>query len=121
MAAISEKLWGTKGSANYKEFETCATPLTTDIPHVKLTKRNAASENGTVWALKKPTMVIPNNNPLFDLPSENLEWPWTASVTLTRHNDVKGDETLLSSDLAAFNPVKDFCLQDSWKCKTAES
>ena len=102
MAAMGEKMWGAQGAKNLQEFQTYSTRLTDNIPLVKLTHRNAASESGTVWSLKKPTLVIPNNNPTLNLPAENLEWPWTASVTLTRHNDVKGDEFLISSDLAAF-------------------
>ncbi len=102
MAAMGEKMWGTKGTENYKAFQTYSEKLTSNIPEVKLTQRDAASPSGTVWSLKKPLLIIPNNNPELNLPAENLEWPWTASVTLTRHNDVKGDEILISSDLAAF-------------------
>lgn len=102
MAAMGEKMWGTKGAKNYKEFQTYSTNLTKNIPLVKLTQRDAANESGVVWSLKKPLLIIPNNNPELHLPAQNLEWPWTASVTLTRHNDVKGDEILISSDLAAF-------------------
>jgi hexosaminidase len=103
MAAMSEKMWGTKGAADYKAFQSYSKDLTANIPLVKLTTRNAVQKDSdTVWSLKKPTLVIPNSNPELKLPAENLEWPWTASVTLTRHNDVKGDEILISSDLAAF-------------------
>ena len=102
MATMGEKLWGAKAAKDYKSFEQYASSLTADIPQVKLTKRNAATDNALVWELKKPKLVIPNNNPELGLASENLEWPWTLNVTLTRHNDVKGDEIFLSSDLAAF-------------------
>ncbi|MGB0991040.1 MAG: beta-N-acetylhexosaminidase [Akkermansiaceae bacterium] len=102
MAAMSEKMWGIKGAANYKAFNRYATTLTENIPNVSLTNRNAAGENSTVMQLEKPLLLIPNTQKPLKQKAENLEWPWTASVTLTRHNDVKGDEILLSSDLAAF-------------------
>ncbi|NWK57621.1 family 20 glycosylhydrolase [Verrucomicrobiaceae bacterium N1E253] len=102
MAAMGEKLWGTKGAANHKAFQEYANPLIENIPLVTLTQRQAVAANDTVWNLEKAKLLIPNTNPELKLKADNLEWPWTASVTLTRHNDVKGDEILLSSDLAAF-------------------
>jgi len=102
MAAMAEKLWGNKAASNYKAFQQYANPLTSNIPQVKLTQRTAASKTGLVWSLPKPALLIPNTNPKLNLPAENLEYPWTLSVTLTRHNDVKGDEILISSKLAAF-------------------
>lgn len=102
MASMGEKMWGKQGAQDYKEFQTYSVVLTENIPQVKLTQRDAATETGSVWSLEKPLLVIPNNSRELNLPAENLEWPWIASVTLTRHNDVKGDEILISSDLAAF-------------------
>jgi len=103
MAAISEKLWGTKAAKNYKEFTSYATTLTAHIPMLRLTKRAAVADgNPVVWELDKPRVVIPNSSSKLGLKADNLEWPWTLDLTLTRHNDVKGDEIFLSSDLAAF-------------------
>lgn len=102
MAAMGEKMWGSKGAKNHKEFQSYSTNLTSNIPLVKLTQRDAAPQEGIVWSQAKETLLIPNTSKELKLKSDNLEWPWTASVTLTRHNDVKGDEILLSSDLAAF-------------------
>jgi len=102
MTVMSEKMWGIKGAANHKEFEKYATALTEKMPDVSLLNRKAASETGLVWSLKKPKLLIANSSEELNLAAANLEWPWTTSVTLTRHNDVKGNEVLLSSDLAAF-------------------
>lgn len=102
MASMGEKMWGQQGASSYKEFLTYSSNLISDIPLVSLTQRPAAAPNGLVWSLAQETLVIPNSSKELKLKADNLEWPWTASITLTRHNDVKGDEILLSSDLAAF-------------------
>ena len=101
MAAMGEKMWGTQGADNYAAFQSYSTQLTENIPLVKLTQRDGAAALDRVWRLQEETLVIPNTSFELNLSSDNLEWPWTASVALTRHNDVKGDEILLSSDLAA--------------------
>ena len=104
MASMGEKLWGVKGAKNYGEFEAYAKPLYTNIPNVKLTSRDAVvnPESNFVWELKEPTIHIGNTNPELNLASDNLEFPWTASFTITRHNDIAGNEALISSDLAMF-------------------
>lgn len=103
MAAMSEKLWGVKGAENYQAFNTYAASLSSNIPNVKLTSRKAVKpDSDFVWELKKPTIHIANTNPELNLAAENLEYPWTASFTVTRHNDIAGDEALISSDLAMF-------------------
>ena len=109
MTAMSEKLWGTKGAKDYNEFQTYSETLTRNIPHVKLMQRDAVSKSRgqedlskPVWSLEKPLELIPNSNPKLGVKGENLEYPWTANFTLTRHNDLKGNEILLSSELAAF-------------------
>jgi len=102
MAAMGEKMWGTKGAKDYKEFQSYYKQLTNHIPGVKITQRDAATPSGLVWKLDQPFLSIANTVKKLNLPAENLEYPWTTSVTLTRHNDVAGDEVLLSSDLASF-------------------
>jgi len=100
MATMGEKMWGGEGAENYDSFLQYATEITSNIPKVRLTQRKAATKSNLVWALKKPMVVIPNSATELSLPAENLEWPWTLNLSLTRHNDVKGDEILLSSKLA---------------------
>jgi len=103
MASFGEKFWGVKGAKNYDEFVAYAAPIYTNIPNVSLTERDAVSKDSNlVWELKKPTLHIANTNPKLNLKADNLEFPWTASFTVTRHSDIAGDETLISSDLAAF-------------------
>ncbi|MFC4992563.1 beta-N-acetylhexosaminidase [Rubritalea tangerina] len=99
MATMGEKLWGSKGYENYQAFLQGTSKTTASIPTVKLLTREAAAD-GFVWQLESPRHHIGNTTYPSELKSENLEYPWTASFTLTRHNDIAGNETLLSSKLA---------------------
>ena len=105
LLAVSEKLWGTQGSRDYKTFLERASRID-EPPAVALLDRKArAGEDGLVWRLeKKPLWFIANSNYSLRLPGDpgNLEYPWTATFTVERLSDAKGDEVLLSSDLAAF-------------------
>ncbi len=103
--AVSEKLWGTKGSPDYDAFLDRASRAGRP-PGVSLLDRRAkAGTNGLVWRLgKKPLWFIANSHYPLALPGNpgNLEYPWTASFTVMRLSDAGGDEVLLSSGLAAF-------------------
>ncbi len=105
LLAVSEKLWGTKGSPDYAAFLKRAAPLESP-PGVTLLERKArAGKDGLVWRLpKKPLWFIANSH--YPLKTEggakNLEYPWTATFTVERLSDARGDEVLLSSGLAAF-------------------
>ncbi len=102
MAAISEKFWGTKGAKDHAQFLTYSEKLTSNIPEVSILNRPAQPNKGnTVWKLQQPKEMIGNTNQDLNLEADNLEYPWTASFTLTRHNDIAGNEILISSDLAA--------------------
>ena len=82
-----------------------------DVPGTTFLTRQAASETGIVWQLKDaPMHLIPNTTVELDTPNQarNLEYPWTATFTLTRLTDApgkwekagSGGEILLGSDLA---------------------
>jgi hexosaminidase len=104
MTAISEKLWGTKGSKNYATFKKRMAIIET-VPNVELLTRKAHAKDGIVWSHKdKDVHFIANTRHALDLPGdpENLEYPWTATFTLTRQSDAFGDEILISSELADF-------------------
>ena len=132
---MGEKLWGVKGSADYKAFakraeqilgssdgvfemipgsrakHSSSNPMLGNVPGTTFLTRQGASKTGVVWQLKDgPLHLIPNTMIELDTPgrAENLEYPWTATFTLTRLTDVpgkwgkagSGGEILLGSDLA---------------------
>ncbi len=101
--AITEKMWGTKGSKDYNAFVK-RTAAFDSVPGVKLLTRDAkADDKGSVWQHKGgDKFFIANTNEKLDLGSKDLEYPWTASFTITRQSDTIGNDTLISSDLAAF-------------------
>ncbi|MHC5146077.1 MAG: family 20 glycosylhydrolase [Planctomycetota bacterium] len=105
MAAISEKLWGTKGSADYAAFKK-RTASIDKLPQLPLLERTAkADSDGVVFSLDGPDVHFIANTALPLLPDgreKNLEYPWTVSFTVTRQSDAAGDEVLMSSELATF-------------------
>ncbi|MDH4202215.1 MAG: family 20 glycosylhydrolase [Phycisphaerae bacterium] len=105
MMAISEKLWGTKGSDSFEAF-TKRMAAVEKIPNVELLTRNAkADADGVIWSHKGDDLhFIANTHHPLDLAGEpkNLEYPWTASFTLTRQSDAPDNDVLLSSELASF-------------------
>jgi hexosaminidase len=103
LAAFSEKLWGTMASPDYAAFQKRSAAAMKGARKVKLLSRSAAPKSGSlVWKLDGERECIPNTAIEIRNPSDNLEWPWTASFTITRKHDVEGDEILIGSDLAAF-------------------
>lgn len=101
--AFSEKLWGTKGSADYKAF-TARTAKTLPIPAVTLLDRLAGGKGGVLldmpreMELKDESSVIPL--PLAKADRGDLESPWTLTMEIRRTADTKGRGVILSSDLA---------------------
>ena len=98
MATMGEKLWGSKGFENYGAFTEATAKTTASIPTVNLLTRKAASD-GLVWELKETEHHIGNTTYPINAKADNLEYPWTATFTVTRYNDIAGNETLLSSEL----------------------
>lgn len=101
MSAMAEKLWGTKGHSDYKSFTKNTQLTAAKVPVVELLDRKAA-KNTIVWKQDKARTHIGNTSYPIDAEAANLEYPWTAHFTVTRYNDIAGNETLISSDLAAF-------------------
>ncbi|RYD64600.1 MAG: hypothetical protein EOP83_09345 [Verrucomicrobiaceae bacterium] len=101
--AFSEKLWGTKGSPDYKAF-TERTAKTLPVPAVTLLDRIGGGKNGVLLdlphevTLKNESSVIPL--PLAKAERADLEWPWTLTMEVRRTADTKGRGVILSSDLA---------------------
>ncbi|GEM_PF-871000 len=105
LLAVSEKLWGAQASPDYAALLKRTAPLESP-PGVSLLERKArADKDGLVWRLeKKPLWFIANSHFPLHLAggADNLEYPWTASFTVERLSDARGDEVLLSSGLASF-------------------
>ncbi len=99
MITFSEKMWGTKGFENYNEFK----PHRDEMLHIPLTSllnRNFEKEmqlfKGKNLNLQK--RKVASLKAEYD--TENLEYPWTLSMTLKQKKSSEGAEVLLSSDLA---------------------
>jgi hexosaminidase len=110
---MSEKMWGTKASANYDEFTVRAAKLK-NIPDVRLLQREVNAidrEKGiifdsgdTVYTLTTPDESIPLMKYLCDTGDEhkNLEFPWTISMQIKPADGVEqiAPATILSSRIA---------------------
>lgn len=103
--AFSEKLWGTKGSANYADFVKRYQTIQS-IPGVNFTERRILSdENGIVYSSKDAVFVLNSQNEFINLPfgatdkNVNLEYPWTLDLEVCRTDTLKR-ATILSSESA---------------------
>ncbi|MGQ7869217.1 family 20 glycosylhydrolase [Sunxiuqinia sp. sy24] len=127
---MAEKLWGTKGSSDYEKFtqrakrvlpgadafemllvshdsHSAENVLCGQVPGTHFLKRQAATLKPNVWQYNEPSHFIANTFYPLHLGAENLEYPWTATFTVTRFTDVNerwekrpsGHEALLSSKL----------------------
>ena len=100
MITFSEKMWGTKGFENYKAFE----PFRDEMLHIPLTSllnRNF-EEKKQVFKGKNLNLKEKRSAPMeTGYGTENLEYPWTVTMTLKRGGKSEGNEVLLSSDLSA--------------------
>lgn len=103
MQAFAEKLWGTKGSTDYKSFTTrCATTRT--IPQVTLLQRIPADKDHLVLemprevTLKEESSNLPT--PFAKAARNDLEYPWTLTMEVKRTEELVGRGILLSSPIA---------------------
>ena len=118
LMSFSEKMWGTKGSLNYKTFVTRAGRVD-NVPGVTVLDRLPSNKQGVV--LNHPEEVILENaSAQIDLPfaktgRTDLEWPWTLSVEVFRAEDPEGREVILSSDLVEI--YADYAFEDEVKEK----
>lgn len=100
--ALSETLWGRKGSASYQEFLLRARPLE-KVPGVTVLDRLPAGADGLV--LDQPgEVVLKKGSPPIPLPLEkagraDLEFPWTLEMEI-RIDTPSGRGVILSSGLA---------------------
>jgi hexosaminidase len=104
--AISEKLWGTKGSSKYNDFRTRAEAVL-PVPGVTVLDRLEVSHipNEADIVLNIPGEVaLTNVNATVELPLANaeradLEYPWTLTMQVRKTQEAPGRNVLLSSDL----------------------
>ncbi|MBK3520015.1 beta-N-acetylhexosaminidase, partial [Carboxylicivirga marina] len=127
---LAEQVWGTKGANDYKSFTQFAKKVLPEgedfemivrsrgqydpenvmcgaVPGTSFLSRKAATKNAYVWQLDEPTHFIANVSHQLDNKSDNLEYPWTATFTVTRTKELtlrnatrpSGHEALMSSDL----------------------
>ena len=99
MVTFSEKMWGTKGFENYKEFAPLRDKLL-DIPLVSLLDRD--KENRQVVFKQKNIDLSGGKSYAVDQTQgkDHVEYPWTLSMTVTRTGKGQDGEILLTSDLA---------------------
>jgi hexosaminidase len=106
MFAMGEKMWGTKGSKDYTAFEKATKKIRETSGISLLNRAISPGKDNVVWETKdKEQYFIANTTkPLIGkkATTDNLEYPWTAEFTITRLSDTKGNDTLISSDLATF-------------------
>ena len=98
---FAEKLWGTKGSPDYKDF-TARCAMTLPIPNVSLLDRLGAPrevvfDQPAEVTLKDEASSIPL--PLAQAGRADLEYPWTLTMEVKRAADTKGRGVLISSEL----------------------
>ena len=99
MITFSEKMWGTKGFANYEEFA----PLRDKMLHIPLVSLNDRDfESREVVYKQKNIDLAKSKSVALDVKGgkKNLEYPWTLTMTLTRTGAATDKEVLLTSDLA---------------------
>ena len=96
LQAFAEKLWGTKGSATYPEFQKRAA-LTLPVPSVTMFERRSATglEMAGERTLAATNTVIPWKQGRAD-----LEQPWTLTMEIMPTADTGKRGVILSSDLA---------------------
>jgi hexosaminidase len=130
--AFSEKLWGTKGSANYRDFQTLPA-LAIDVPGVTIHQRDPATgPDGLVYKRDGETTLADAGasvdlpwakNPLADMeyssqpasPSRaDLEYPWTLSMKIKCTADLATRGVIMSSDLV------EICANDTKETQTTE-
>jgi hexosaminidase len=118
---FAEKLWGTKGSKDYAEFQQRA-ELTLPVPGVTVFDRIPAGENGVVLDLPRE-FTLGTTNAAVDLPyagkpRTDLEWPWTLTMEVCKTAETGKCGVMLSSDMVEI--CSDFSREEEIKTKDAD-
>ncbi|WZL89304.1 glycoside hydrolase family 20 protein [Salinimicrobium sp. 3283s] len=94
---FSEKMWGTKAYDSVEEFNSKATALI-KIPNTSILSRYFTNEN--IILSKNKIDLSGSSKKETCTTLKNLEYPWSAEITLKRTSSSPGKEALLSSQLA---------------------
>jgi hexosaminidase len=115
--AIAEKLWGTKGSKDYTQFQKRAA-LTLPIAGVTIFDRMPEAKNKIVFRLAG-TRQLTTTNAVIPLMKgrANLEYPWTLTMDICKTADTGKRGVILSSDLVEI--CSDYTHTDEIKKKDA--
>jgi len=101
LQAFAEKLWGTKGSKDYVEFQARAA-RTLPVPAVSVFDRlQATGNNGLIFSLPSERTLTATNT-VFPLTKGrvDLECPWTLTMEVFKTAETGMRGVILSSDLA---------------------
>lgn len=120
LQAFAEKLWGTKGSKDYTEFQQRAA-LTLPVPGVTVFDRIAAGKDGVVLDVSREQTLATTNAtvslPFAGKPHADLEWPWTMTLEVCKAAETGRRGVILSSDLVEI--CSDFSREEEIKTKDA--
>jgi len=101
---FAEKMWGTRGSKDYAEFQTRAAG-TGPVPGVSVLERmpGGSREAGVFFSRPTETTLKDVNSivylPWSVAPRADLEYPWTLTVEILKTADTGKRGVILSSDL----------------------
>lgn len=105
LQAFAEKLWGTKGSADYADFVK-RSALTLPVPHVTTMERiPAKNDDGVILDLPAEQKLTSADSsidlPLAKAERGDLEYPWTLTFDVRPSKEAGANRgVILSSDLA---------------------
>ena len=103
LQVFAEKLWGTKGSSKFVEFQQCAT-RTAPVPGVAVFDRmTVADKDGLALDIAGEQSLSDTNAtlalPLATAPRADLECPWTLTMDIRKTAETGQRGVILSSDL----------------------
>lgn len=104
LQVFAEKLWGIKGSQNYREFQSRAA-MTQAVPGVTVFDRLPAKTPDGMLLNLPDEQTLANTNSFILLPYAgqsrcDLEYPWTLKVEVCKTSETGGRGVILSSALA---------------------
>jgi hexosaminidase len=121
LQAFAEKLWGTKGSKDYAEFQTRAA-MTQPVPGVTVFDRLPATRDGGLLLNLAGENVLSATNSVVSLTHDgqtrrDLEYPWTLTFEVCKTAETGTRGVILSSGLAEI--CADFSRSEEQKSKDA--
>lgn len=118
--AFAEKMWGTKGSKDYAEFQTRA-EATVPVPGVSVFDRltGGCREKDVFYSKPAETTLTDTNSTVYlpwsVAPRADLEYPWTLTMEVRKTAETGKRGVILASDLVEI--CSDFKRTDTKKTK----